>query len=394
MNIKFLKDYENAKAGDIAEVEDLVKAKGLVASGYAEEYVEEPQHVIADVDGEAIGNAVAKALKEIMGTTKVETVEEAGPHFKHLGEACRAIYKGTIKEMNITDDDNGGYATTELVDQDLMADILAPSGVVGAVRTINLNGTNNVYKFNILSSTGTAPAIVAEGAAISDSEPTLTQFSLTPAKLAYLLYASEESLQDTGALLSEIQDWVPQEFRKVLEDSVINGTLASFTGIVGHAQTVTVAKEAGQANATIVSENVDKMYSALKNPAQSMWVMSRTAYSAIQGLEDTNGNNLFVGPNAYSETPFGTLKGLKITISDYCKSIGTVGDIIVGDFSKYRIAVKGGLSVAQSDHIKFEEGATAFRWLLRAAGTPVGILQTATDSSEIGDFVELQSRAS
>jgi len=394
MNVKFLKDYENATAGDIAEIQDEIKAKGLIASGYAQEYVEEPAHVIADVDGEAIGEAVAKALKDIMGTTKTDVeVEKPGPHFKNLGEACKAIYDGTIKQANIGTDAQGGYATTELVDPDLVPDILAPSGVVSACRTITLNGTNNVYKFNVLSSLSTAPAIVAEGVAIADRNPTITQFSLTPAKFAYLMYVTEEALQDTGALVSEIQDALPAEFAKVLEDGVINGTPASYTGIVGHAQTVVVAKEAGQAAATIVNENIDKMYASLKNPANSMWVMSRSAYSAIQGLEDANGNNLFVGPNQYSTTPFGTLKGLPIMVSDYCQALGTVGDIIAGDFTKYRIANKGGLTVAQSDHIKFDEAETAFRWLLRSAGTPVGIKQTATDGTEIGDFVDLATRA-
>jgi HK97 family phage major capsid protein len=391
MKIKFLKEYNEAKVGDIAEIEDVVQAKGLIASGYAEEYKEAPQHVVADVDTKSIADAISESLKAVIGTTKTETVEEKPYQFKNLGEFAQAIHNKTV---NITTTTQGNYATTDYVDPAIQPDVLTSSAVASKVRVLELTDTNNNYKFNVIDSIGTAPAVVSESGTVATSQPTIAQVSIDLAKIGYMYYATMEALQDTGALVGEINSFIPEIFGSVLEKAIlVNGTLSSFAGIISHAETATVAKVSGQSPNTIVAANIDAMYSAAKKPEQSVWIMSRSAYSAIQGLESTLGERLFVGPNGLAPSPFGTLKGLPILVSDHCKAVGTVGDILLANLNAYRMVRKAGLEVAESEHVAFADCETAFRFILRAGGAPVGQKLTADDSSEIADFVELATRS-
>jgi HK97 family phage major capsid protein len=335
-----------------------------------------------NVDTKSIVDAIAALAP------KQEEVKEEKMGF---GQFLQGIAKKTI---NITTNTQGEYATTEFVDPSIDADLLRESGIASRAAMTSLSGTNNIYKKNVVNSTGTAPAVTAESATIGASQPTVTQFSFTLEKVTYRMDVTEEALEDTGALISEINANIPEQFSRFVEDGIINGSGTVLTAIVGDTNTATVNKESGQTDSTIVTENVDKMYCSAKNPASSVWVMSRSAYCAVQGLEDSAGNRLFQGPNGVGPTPFGTLKGLEIVVSNFCAVVGNVGDIVLGNFSKYQLVSKGGLRMASSAHVKFLEDETVFKFAYRLAGKPVGLKLTATDGTEIADFVELAARGS
>jgi len=388
---QFALDSSVYNVDDIVEIDE-AEAKSLVEDGKLEKYVEE-KTLSVEVDTKSISNAIADGFARFAPKPVEETKS------MDFGDFLQAIAKKEIdvdkidhKTINITTGNQGEAATTILTETN-GADILAESGVARRLNVINLSGTNNVYKFNVLSGMGNAPAVVAESGTVGASQPVLTTFTLTLEKVQYHYLATDEAMEDTGALVGEINSQVGPEFAKFIENGAVNGVGTVLVGVVGHAQTTSVAKETGQTADTIVVENIDKMYSSAKNPARSVWLMSRSAYTAIQGLEDSNGNRLFQGPNQLGDAPFGTLKGLPIAVSDYCQEIGTVGDIVLGDWSKYRLAVKGGLQVASSEHVKFLESETAYKFTYRMAGTPVGIKQTATDGTTISDFVTLANRA-
>jgi HK97 family phage major capsid protein len=378
--------------GDTIEMKDS-EAKGLLNDGKIELDTKEEKTISLELDESKITSAITKGFNLLVPSKKsVEPKLSYGEFLQSI--ANKSIDEHIInKTINIGTDAQGGYTTTEFNDPDIDVDILKQSGIAQMANNITLTGNNNLYKFNVVSSMGTTPAITVEGVAIAASQPIVTQFEIDLAKTTYRFDVTEEALMDTGALVGEINSQVPEEFAKFIENGMINGT-TNFTGIVGDTNTVTVAKESGQTDDTIVAENIDKMFSAGKNVNKMKWIMSRTAYSGIQGLEDSNGNRLFQGPNQLGPAPFGTLKGLPIMISDYSQAIGTVGDILLCDLSKYRIASKGGLRMASSAHVKFLEDETVFKFTYRLGGIPIGIKLTALDLSEIGDFVELSSRGS
>jgi len=393
MEFEYLVKKQFASNDTVYNVGDIVEMKAEYASDFIAkgnlELHKEEKVVDLKVDTKSLTDAIASGFAQF--APKLTKVEEK----MNYGEYLQAIAKGDVetKNINITTDGQGAYATTEFIDPMVDTDLIRESGVARALNLVTLNGTNNVYKFNVVSSLGNAPAITAEGSTINASQPTVTQFAINLVKATYRFDATEEALEDTGALVSEINSAVPEEFSKFIEDGVLNGNTA-FTGIIGDTNTVTVAKESGQTDDTIVAENIDKMFVSSKNPSRSVWIMSRSAYGAVQGLEDSAGNRIFVGPTGLAASPFGTLKGLPIMISDYSAALGTVGDILLCNLGKYKMAAKGRLKLTSSSHVKFLTDETVFKFIFRLGGLPASILLTATDSTEVSDFVELAGRGS
>ena len=379
--------------GDVLEMSE-VDAKSYIENGMVEVY-EEKKEVKIEVDSKGIADAIEAGFSKFV-PKKVEDEKKSMTMGEFLqGIARKEIEAGpmTRKTINITTGNQGGNQTESYLSPTVESDLLRESGIAQLATSVPLSGQNNVYKFNVVSSMGDAPAVTAESDTIAASQPLITNFSISLQKLTYRMDVTEEALQDTGALTAEVSSQVPEEYSKYIENGILNGA-GPFTAIVGDTNTVTVAKESGQTDDTIVAENIHKMYASAKNPNRSIWIVSRSAYAAIQGLEDSNGNNLFVGPNGLSTAPFGTLKGLPIAVSDKAQAVGTVGDIILADMSKYKIASKGGLSMASSEHVSFLEDETVFKFRFRVGGLPYGLKLTATDGTEIGDFVELASRGS
>lgn len=397
-----LKTFSPAGSDDIFEKDAVLSmteedAASLIEQKKIKPHLEEKSPEMA-FDMKAFSDALEKGAESAFSKfapKPTQTTKKIG-----YGEYLQSIAAGPEsmadlkkKGINIGTDGQGGYATTEFTDPEIDVDLIRESGLAEQLRVTTLSGTNNTYKFNVVNSMGTAPAITVEGATIPASQPVVQQFSISLLKCTYRFDATEEAIEDTGALISEINAQVPEEFSKFIESGVINGNTA-FTAVIGDTNTVTIAAESGQTTATIIVENVDKMFCSAKNPNRSMWVMSRSAYCAVQNLEDSAGNRIFMGPNGMAAAPFGTLKGLPIMISDFCQALGTLGDILLMDPKKYRMASKGGLKMASSAHVKFLTDETVFKFTYRLGGLPAGLKLTATDGTEIGDVVELASRGS
>jgi HK97 family phage major capsid protein len=74
--------------------------------------------------------------------------------------------------------------------------------------------------------------------------------------------------------------------------------------------------------------------------------------------------------------------------------LGTVGDIILADFSQYAIVRKGGLNSASSIHVKFLTDEMTFKFSMRVNGKPMwkNVLTPAKGSNTLSPFVTLQTR--
>ena len=389
---QFAANSDIFNVGDVIEMGD--EAVDYLEKGLIEAYVEQKE-VKIEVDTKQISSAIEAGFAQFV-PAKVEDEKKSMTYGEFLqGIANKSIEEGPVarKTLNITTAAQGEAQTERELSKVLDSDLLRDSGIAQLAQRVPLSGQNNRYRFNVVSSMGTAPAVTAESDPINASQPLITTFDISLQKLTYRFDATEECLQDTGALTSEVTSQVPAEFSKYVENGILNSS-GPFTGIVGDSNTVSVAKESGQTDDTIVTENVDKMYSSAKNPSRSVWVVSRSAYSAIQGLEDSSGHRLFNGPTGLQNAPFGTLKGIPVLISDYAQAVGTVGDILIADFSKYKMVSKGGLDMSSSEHVAFLEDEVVFKFRFRVGGLPYGLKLTASDSTEIGDFVTLASRGS
>jgi HK97 family phage major capsid protein len=215
---------------------------------------------------------------------------------------------------------------------------------------------------------------VDEGTAPTATRPKFNRIELKPKKVAALGYASDELMADAAALASVMTEAFGNELRFLVEDSIINGTGAGQPqGILNAAALVSVAKESGQVAATVVAENVIKMWARSYAPgrANSVWLINQDIEPQLAQLVlsvGTGGVPLYQSANGLADEAFGRLYGRPVIPVEYCPTLGTVGDIMLVDLSQYAYADKGGVQQASSIHVAFTTDEMAFRATYRADG--------------------------
>ncbi len=257
----------------------------------------------------------------------------------------------------------------------------------------------------------------AEAATITSSKPKIRQISVELQKLFALCYVTDELLQDSVALEGYVMQWFPMEFGFKLDDAIINGDGAGKPlGVLQSPALVSVAKETNQAAATIVTQNIIKMFRRLWAPSwpNAVWFVNQDTLDQLMTLTIPIGTagalaSLYAG-NAYqlpgiqapgsaiatgNAQPYGTMLGRLVIPIEQCQTVGTVGDIILVDLSQYIVGDKGGMNSATSIHVAFTTDQTAFRFIYRINGLPVwhSALTPFKGSSTLSPYVALATRS-
>jgi HK97 family phage major capsid protein len=241
----------------------------------------------------------------------------------------------------------------------------------------------------------------AEGGSKTSSKPEFREIELRLKKVVGLVYATDELLQDAGALESWIMQNLPEELNFVVEDSFVNGTGVGMPqGIVGSGAIVSVAKETGQAAATIVSQNVMKMWARMWAPSRrnAVWLINQDCEPQLMQMSlgvGTGGVALYFPPGGLSAAPYATLLGRPVLPSEYCQTLGTQGDICLFDMSEYQAIEKGGIQSASSIHVNFTYDETVWRFVLRIDGEPKwnSPLTPKNGTNTLSPFIVLDERA-
>jgi len=399
------KAADDARSGEIAGLEDTLARYNRDLAREVATAVEIPEGGSFDRLRMSGGHVVPfRSLGEQLAAVALAA---QNPHATHQG-LLDIQAAGIGSQEGIPSE--GGY----LVQTDFTSELLElahESGILYAKtdrRPISANA--NGIKINAVDETsrvdgsrqgGVRAYWTGEGASLTASRPTFRQMELALAKLTGLYYATDEELKDTTALAANVARWFGDEFGFKLDDAVFRGTGAGMPlGILGHAGTVSVAKETGQTAATILAVNVEKMVARLwaRSMPRSEWYINQDCWPQLFQLSHeigTGGVPMFIPPGGLSAAPFGALLGRPVMPIEHCATLGTVGDIVLADFMQYLTIEKGGVEAASSIHVQFLTDETVFRFILRADGQPkrnaalTPFQGTATQSS----FVTLATRA-
>jgi HK97 family phage major capsid protein len=238
-----------------------------------------------------------------------------------------------------------------------------------------LNFENEVSRATGARRGGIRAYWVAEGGGKTHSHPEFRQVAMRLIKCVALIYSTDELLQDATALESWIMANLPEEIRFTVEDAIINGTGAGQPlGILGGPGLVTQAIEVGQLNTTFVSQNAINMWSRRWLGARDyVWLVHQTVVPQLMqmGLAVGVGGMLtYMPPGGLSGVPYGTLFGAPVIESEYCQTLGTVGDVILVSLREYQMIEKGGMQSASSIHLAFLTDETIFRFVYRVQGMP------------------------
>lgn len=240
----------------------------------------------------------------------------------------------------------------------------------------------------------------AEGQALTESKSRFKQASWRLQKLAALVKATDELLDDATALASYIQNAAPNAIVYALNKAILTGNgVGKPQGIINSPFTVQVAAESMQASGTLLAPNILKMYSRMfpQARANAAWYIHPQAEEQLRQLQDGAGRYLYITPGGqFNDTPYGLLLGRPvIPMMGGMPALGSVGDIIFADLSYYYMIQKAqGVKAATSIHLNFDKEITTFRFSLRVDGkapfqSPV---PTENGGYNMSAFVDLAAR--
>ncbi len=165
-----------------------------------------------------------------------------------------------------------------------------------------------------------------------------------------------------------------EAFKFTLNDVFIDGTgVGQPQGVLNSNALVTVGAETDQVANTIETANILNMY-ARHHSTRGEWWANRNTLPQLAQMTLTGGTAstpVFMPAGGLSVKPFPTLMGDQLVWSEHNKTLGTVGDILLADWSNYLVGVPAGgaaMEMAESIHLNFDRNQKALRFTFYVDG--------------------------
>jgi HK97 family phage major capsid protein len=303
----------------------------------------------------------------------------------------------------------GGFLIPESLRSELLRVALESSVVRQRARVIPMETLR--VPFPAIDSTSNVSSVYGgivgfwteEGAALTASSASFSRIVLDAKKLTAYCEVPNELISDSiGSFEAFINELFPEalgfyEDIAFLKGSGVGEPLGALSS--SNPAIISVAKESGQVAATIVWENIVKMYARMLPGSlnRAVWVVSPDTFPELATMAlsvGTGGSAIWLN-NGVSGPPM-TILGRPVIVTEKATNVlGTVGDISFVDFGFYLIGDRQVMSAMSSPHFKFQNDQTAYRIIERVDGRPW--LQSAitpqNNSATLSPFVNLSTRA-
>ncbi|WP_040663837.1 phage major capsid protein [Oscillibacter ruminantium] len=241
----------------------------------------------------------------------------------------------------------------------------------------------------------------AEGGSVAASKPSSREMRLDLEKMMGFMYATDEMLQDTAFLTGLASTGFSLAADRLLTAAVINGDGAGKPlGIMQSGALVSVAKEASQAAATLLGDNIIKMQARAmpRNRERLCWLMHPDLEEQLPYLAIKSGDaSKFLWNPEGGLGNFDTQRVLNkpVLFDDNCAAIGSKGDILLVDPFQYVLLMKGTAKQDWSMHVEFLTDQQCFRIVWRCNGAPKvdAPLTIKNSTKKRSPFVTLDARA-
>jgi len=260
----------------------------------------------------------------------------------------------------------------ELMDASLENEIVRPRADVQPMTT----ATRRVVGFDASDSSSClygnfSAQWVAEGGAITAETPKVRLIELVAKKLGLLTQVTNELLADGQGFGNALTDGLVKAIGWYLDLALLTGTGAGEPlGVLKCPSLITVPKETGQTNDTVVYENLCQMLARLHPAcvANAVWVCSQSTRAQLLHLSQSVGTGGSVVPVLTKDA--GTFQMLTIPclFTEKTPALGSAGDVMLCDFSQYAVGLRQDMSLARSDGPGFATDTIYYRGILRADG--------------------------
>jgi HK97 family phage major capsid protein len=303
---------------------------------------------------------------------------------------------------------SGGFLVPEAFRAELLSLSLEASVVRPRARIVPMETSRVIYPYiddtshtsNVFG--GVQGYWTPESGSMTDVAATFGRMALEAWKLTAFANVPNELIADSAVSFEAfIRSTFPQALAYFADVAFLSGSGAGQPlGILtdANAARVVQAKESGQAADTIVWENIVKMYSRMlpQSLGSAVWVVSPNTFAELATMAlsvGTGGGPIWL--NNGVQGPPATILGRPVVISEKVSALGNEGDVNFIDFSYYLVGDRQAMTVSSSEHFRFQNGETSFKFVERLDGRPW--LQSALTPRNGGDtltpFVSLAERA-
>lgn len=354
--------------------------KALGAKYQAKEYGETLAQFLIDISPKAFMTAELAAKRETLKNAAASSGEPASGGFL-VPEAFRA----------------------ELLQLSLEASVVRPRA-----RIVPMETSRVIYPYiddtshatNVFG--GVQAYWTPESGQMTDVAASFGRMALEAWKLTAFANVPNELISDSAVSFEAfIRSTFPQALAYFADVAFLSGSGAGQPlGILtdANAARIVQAKESGQAADTILWQNIVKMYARMlpQSLGSAVWVVSPNTFAELATMAlsvGTGGGPIWL--NNGVQGPPATILGRPVVISEKVAALGGEGDVNFIDFSYYLVGDRQAVTVASSEHFRFQNGETSFKFVERLDGRPW--LQSALTPRNSGDtlspFVSLAERA-
>lgn len=240
-----------------------------------------------------------------------------------------------------------------------------------------------------------------EGEAITASQGKFRKVVLDVKKLVARADYTPELAADGPAFQAVIDNMFPRALAYEEDYAFIQGTgVGQPLGWLnaGNGAIIVQAKESGQSAATIVWENIVKMYSRMlpQSRSNAVWVVSPGTFAELATMAlavGTGGGPIWL--NNGQEGPPMTILGRPVIESDKVPDLGSQGDINFVDLSMYLIGDRQTATATVSTEYRFGEDMISYKIIQRVDGRPwvLDPITPRNNGATLSPFVSLAARA-
>lgn len=288
---------------------------------------------------------------------------------------------------------DGGFAVPSEFRDQIMSKVMGEDSIAARCDTYTMQRNAMAVPDDETTPWQTTGGILAnwegETGTYDQSKVSLKLKELRLRKLTALVPVTEELLDDATAIEAFVGRKASEKIDFKLGDAIFRGNGAGQPlGFLNSGALVEVAKSSvpdAQTADTVVQYNIERMWERMYAPyrANAVWFIHHTVEKELMRLSfqgrDDSGDPVtgdqsvssYIPPGGLSNSPFGSLLGRPVIVTQHCNELGDAGDIVFCDMSQYWLGMKaGGVDAQTSIHLWFDQDAVAYKFRMRVDGQP------------------------
>jgi HK97 family phage major capsid protein len=234
-----------------------------------------------------------------------------------------------------------------------------------------INGTDETSRATGSRWGGVRGYWLAEGDAMTASQPKFKRINWELNQLFVLQYATDNMLRDSGLMDAVIRQSSMEELKFMVNDAFMRGSGAGQPkGLLNGGSVISATRT----NATNIDhDDIIRMRIRFDPNAynRAVWLANPDIQGELDSLSFTSGTTGILSPYVtYTADGVTMLRGRPVIFNEFSPTLGAVGDLLLVDPADYLYWEGAGVEGASSIHVQFLTNQTVFRFIYRVDGMP------------------------